>query len=102
MSFTIPDSSEIIKIANELDMSLGEKEATEFKNYLKGFEEGYRYLEQPADLPGVGNMPREYHWPEREDNPCNAWYVKSAIKAISQLDNSALSPIASGQILHLK
>ncbi len=86
MSFTIPDSNELTRIAGELDLPLAEEEAAEFLKYLQGFEEGYRYLEQPAGLP-AGNDQREYHWSNKEDNSCNAWYVKCSIK---ESDNGPL------------
>ena len=80
MSFTIPDSNELSRIAADLKLSMDEKEAAEFLKYLQGFEDGYRYLEGPLTLPGAEGNERDHQWPKEGENPHGAWYVRCSIR----------------------
>lgn len=80
MSFKLPDRQELQRLAAELGRPLEEARAEALLEYMQPFELGFQYLEQDvADLPPVRYPSRTFHFPEPDENPLGAWYVKTEI-----------------------
>jgi len=80
MSFKLPDREELVAVAAELGRPLDAAAAETLLEYMQPFQQGFAYLEQEtADLPPVRYPSRTFHFPEPDENPLGAWYVKTEI-----------------------
>lgn len=80
MPFKLPDREELRRVAAELGRPLDTAAAEALLEFMQPFQQGFQYLEQePPDLPTVRYPKRSYHFPEPDENPLGAWYVKTEI-----------------------
>ena len=80
MNFKLPDREELKTVAADLGRSLDDGAAEALLGYMQAFELGFQYLEQETpDLPPVRFPSRSFHFPDPDENPLGAWYVKTEI-----------------------
>ena len=76
-----PTPAELRDVARTLGLNLTDADVASYLELLTGTIDGYNLLaEMPADLPRVKYARTPGYFPEGEDNPNNAWYVKTTIK----------------------
>ena len=64
-----------------MGLTLDDRQAETLLRNMGPFADGYRYLDQLGDnLPQVRYPERSYRFPDREENPLGAWYVKTGLK----------------------
>jgi len=80
MTFRLPDTEELKRLADELGLPLDDDGAGELAGYMLPFEMGFQFLDDtPACLPPVRFTERGYREPSREEDPLNAWALLAEI-----------------------
>jgi len=78
---TKPTPSELHGVAAALGLHLTDADVASYLELMSGALDGYNALaEMPNHLPQVKYPRTPGYFPEGEDNPNNAWYVKTTIK----------------------
>ena len=76
-----PTPAELHDVARGLGMHLTDADLASYLELMAGAIDGYNALaEMPSPLPKVAYPRTPGQFPEAEDNPYNAWYVKTTIK----------------------
>jgi amidase len=76
-----PTPAELHDTARALGMHLTDADVASYLELMAGTIDGYNALaEMPNQLPAIKYPRTPGHFPEGEDNPHNAWYVKTTIK----------------------
>jgi amidase len=85
MAFRLPDHDELQALAAELGQELDNDAADALLSYFAPFREGFQYLETEAgELPPVRYPARNFQFPEPNENPLGAWYVKTELKGATK------------------
>ena len=81
MTFKLPDSTELKRLAAELNLRLDDNKAEKLLEYMQPLAAGYEYIDQCEDeLPVSAYQGRNYYYPRAEENPFGAWLLKCRIK----------------------
>jgi amidase len=76
-----PTAAELRDVARALGLNLTDADVASYLELMTGTIDGYNLLaEMPNPLPEVKYPRTPGYFPESEDNPNNAWYVKTTIK----------------------
>jgi len=76
-----PTPAELHDVAKALGMNLTDADVASYLDLMTGTIDGYNMLaEMPSHVPPVKYPRTPGYFPEGEDNPHNAWYVKTTIK----------------------
>jgi amidase len=76
-----PTPAELRDVATALGMHLTDADVASYLELMTGTIDGYNLLaEMPSHVPVVKYPRTPGYFPEGEDNPNNAWYVKTTIK----------------------
>ncbi|HEU4727122.1 MAG TPA: amidase family protein, partial [Kofleriaceae bacterium] len=76
-----PTPAELRDTARALGMNLTDADVESYLELMTGAIDGYNVLaEMPSHVPEVKYPRTPGRFPEAEDNPHNAWYVKTTIK----------------------
>ena len=77
----LPTVSQIIALATEFGMEMSEADAASYQSLMVGAINSYRRLDEFAEAKPPVKYPRTPGYrPPPEENPYNAWYVKTDIK----------------------
>lgn len=75
----------VIEIADEIGFSLTDEDVASYLRILESYIEAYNVVDMLPDyLPAVKYPRTPGHRPAPQDNPHNAWYVKSTITGASE------------------
>ncbi|MFW2404338.1 MAG: amidase [Gammaproteobacteria bacterium] len=81
MSFKLPDRETLQGLAADLGRELDDSSAEALLGYMQPFQLGFAYLDEVSgDLPPVRYPRRSFRFPEPDENPLGAWYVKTEIE----------------------
>ena len=81
MTFKLPDSTELKRLAAELNLTLDDGRAETLLAYMQPIAGGYEFIDRCTDeLPVSSYGGREYRYPPAEENPYGAWLLKCSIK----------------------
>ena len=84
MTFKLPESTELKRLAAELNLTLDDGRAETLLAYMQPIAGGYEFIDQCADeLPVSSYGGREYRYPPVEENSYGAWLLKCSIKGAS-------------------
>ena len=76
-----PTVSELLESSSALGMNLSPADAESFIELMSGAVDAYNHLaELPNEVPTVKYARTPGYFPKGEDNPNNAWYVKTRIE----------------------
>jgi len=79
-----PTPAELREVATALGLHLTDADVASYLELMTGTIDGYNLLaEMPNHLPQVKYPRTPGYFPEGDDNPNNAWYVKTTIKGAS-------------------
>jgi len=79
-----PTPAELQEVACALGLHLTDADVASYLELMSGTIDGYNLLaEMPNHLPTVKYPRTPGYFPEGDDNPNNAWYVKTTIKGAS-------------------
>lgn len=79
-----PSTSDILEISRTLGLGISEDDAHHYQEVVTGSLTAYDRVAEITEAAGVEPVKeREYRVPSREENPNNAWHVKSAIQEIT-------------------
>ena len=81
MTFKLPDSNELKRLAAELNLTLDDDRAETLLAYMRPIADGYEFIDGVEDeLPVSAWTGRDYYYPEAGENPFGAWLLKCNIK----------------------
>ena len=81
MTFKLPDSTELKRLAAELNLAVDDNKAEKLLEYMQPIAEGYEFIDRCDDeLPVSAYSGRDYYYPEGGENPYGAWLLKCNIK----------------------
>ncbi len=81
MAFQLPDSNQLKRLADELNLVLDEQKTRVLLGYMQPFAAAYEFIDQCTDeLPVSAYRERDYYYPEADENPFGAWLLKCHIK----------------------
>ena len=81
MTFKLPDSTELKRLAAELNLPVDADKTEKLLKYMQPLAAGYEYIDQCDDeLPVSSYRGRDYHYPRADENPYGAWLLKCNIK----------------------
>jgi amidase len=81
MKFKQPTVDDVQAVATDLGLKLSEADARTMHGLMGPLLQSYEYLEAaPNALPAAKYSHRPHHFPKPDDNPLNAWYVRTSIK----------------------
>ena len=81
MTFRLPDSNELKRLAADLNLALDDTRAETLLEYMQPIAEGYEFIDRCDDeLPASAYSGRDYYYPEASENPYGAWLLKCRIK----------------------
>ena len=81
MTFKLPDSAELKRLAADLNLTLDDNKAKKLLEYMQPLAAGYEYIDQCEDeLPVSAYQGRDYYYPRADENPFGAWLLKCRIK----------------------
>src|SRR6266498_2624134 len=84
MPVTVPTSDQLKEIANQVGLSLTEADVASFIGLMTPSIAGYNVVDAlPDNLPQVKYPRTPGYRPNGEENPQNAWYVKTTVKGAS-------------------
>ena len=80
--YTTPKKKEILNLAKSLNWNITAQQVADLENYLSVFQDGYKWLDELHELlPKSRFSKRSYSAPDQNENPFNAWYVRTSIEA---------------------
>ncbi len=81
MSVTLPNKEQLADVADRLGFNLSDEDVTSFQGLMQGYVDAYNAVDKMIDpLPEI-TYPRSIGvQPPVEENPLNAWYVKSTVQ----------------------
>lgn len=81
MAFKHPVADDMQRLARDMDLDLSRDDAATLCRLMEPLLSGYGFLDgEPDELPVNRYPERSYYFPEVEDNPLNAWFVRTSIK----------------------
>lgn len=81
MSVRLPNDDQLAEVAAALGMNLSAADIDSFQGLMGGYVEAYNLVDvMPDALPPVTYPRTPGVQPEGEENPLNAWYVKTTVK----------------------
>ncbi|MDG2000265.1 MAG: amidase [Alphaproteobacteria bacterium] len=84
MAVKIPTELQIMELADEMGLDLTSEDIESYINLLTPNVEAYNIIDaMPDNLPGVKYPRTPGYQPRAEENPYNAWYVKTEVKGSS-------------------
>jgi len=84
MSVKLPSPIEIMELADEIGLDLTDEDVESYIGLFKGNIEAYNIIDaMPDNLPSVKYPRTPGYQPRAEENPYNAWYVKTEVKGSS-------------------
>ena len=84
MRFNQPTVEDVQAVGAELGLKLGDADAQTIHRLIGPLLFSYEFLEGASDaLPPVKYPQRSHYFPKPEENPLNAWYVRTSIKGAS-------------------
>ena len=84
MAVKIPTELQIMELADEMGLDLTNEDIDSYINLLTPNVEAYNIIDaMPDNLPSVKYPRTPGYQPRAEENPYNAWYVKTEVKGSS-------------------
>jgi amidase len=81
MPVPTPNQEQIVQIASEFGITLSESQLQAYQQQFEAVAHTYEVLDQlQVELPPVKYARSAWSFPSAEENPFNAWYVKTDIK----------------------
>ncbi len=81
MRVSLPTPEQLREVAEQVGLSLTDADITSFIGLMKSSIDGYNVVDAlPDNLPEVKYPRTPGHRPAPEENPLNAWYVRTSIK----------------------
>ena len=81
MTFRPPTVADLQALGQELDFEVDAEYAEQMLPFMAAFSSSCEILDNEADnIPEVKYPQRSHYFPEKEENPHGAWYVKSKIE----------------------
>ncbi len=81
MPVSPPTPAQLREVAAEMGLSLTDHSIASFIALMQPYVEGYNTIDaMPDNLPVVKYPRTPGYWPSGEENPYNAWYVKTSIQ----------------------
>lgn len=81
MSVDNPTLDDVTRIAQNLNFEIDESEAATYQSIMAGMMDAYNLVaSQVADVPALKYPRAAGHRPEGDDNPHNAWAIKTSVK----------------------
>jgi amidase len=81
MAVQLPTAAQLEGVADSLGISLTPADVASFQGLMKGYVEAYNLVDRlPDPLPRVTYPRTPGYRPTGDENPLNAWYVKTEIK----------------------
>tara|TARA_R110002094_G_scaffold2426_5_gene10003 strand:- start:616 stop:2964 length:2349 start_codon:yes stop_codon:yes gene_type:complete len=81
MTIKRPTLSQMRAMANRFGMSLSDQDLTEYTEIIEPYMQAYDRLDSmPDNLPEVRYPRSPGYFPDRTENPLNAWYVKTEVR----------------------
>jgi amidase len=85
MAVPYPSPHQVREAAAELGLSLTDDDVESYRGLMKGLVDAYNQVDQmPDHLPPVAHPRTPGRFPSPEENPHNAWYVRTSIKGASR------------------
>ncbi|WP_419906537.1 amidase [Hoeflea sp.] len=85
MAVHLPTSKQIHKLANEIGLELSSTDADSFRELFQFYVDAYNIVDaMPDNVPQVKYARTPGFRPSAEDNPHNAWYVKTDVKGAAR------------------
>ncbi|HVY06365.1 MAG TPA: amidase [Burkholderiales bacterium] len=79
-----PTPAEFVAVSEALGMHMTEEDVASYLDLMTGTIAAYNQLaEMPSHVPAVSYPRTPGYFPEGDDNPNNAWYVKTTVKGAS-------------------
>ncbi len=80
MAVQVPTNEQLLEIADEIGLSFARNDADSFADILRPFIAAYNIVDaMPDNLPEVRYPRTPGRRPSPEENPHNAWYVKTTV-----------------------
>ena len=81
MAVQVPTHEQLLEVADEIGLSFARDDADSFIDILRPYIAAYNVVDaMPDNLPEVTYPRAPGRHPPPEENPHNAWYVKSTVK----------------------
>ena len=81
MAYKEPSVADVKAAAEALKFDIDDNYAETLLSFMAPFGDSCKFLDDQSDeLPVVKNPQRSHHVPAAEDNPYNAWYVKTDVQ----------------------
>lgn len=81
MTVRLPNSDQLARVAATLGMNLSPDDIASFQGLMAGYVEAYAIIDRMPDaLPAIAFPRTPGVQPAPEENPLNAWYVKSTVQ----------------------
>ena len=91
---------QVLEAAGTAGLSLTEADVQSYLGLMKGFVDGYNAVDAMLDnLPSVTHPRTRGRFPTAEENPRNAWYVKTSIKGATSGKLSGKKIVAKDNIM---
>lgn len=85
MTIPMPTHDQVKDVSEAMGLNLSPEDVDSFRGLMEGYVEAYNVVDKmPDELPLVKYPRTPGHRPLPEENPLNAWYVKSEIKGASR------------------
>ena len=85
MAVQMPTETQVKSVAESFGMTLADEDVKSFRGLMAGYVEAYNLVDKMPDaLPEVKYPRTPGHRPGPNENPHNAWYVKSEIKGAAE------------------
>ena len=85
MAVQLPTPQQIRELADEMGLDLTDADVESYRGLLQGNVDAYNVVDaMPDHLPLVKYPRTPGYQPRGEENPYNAWYVKSEVKGASR------------------
>ena len=85
MAVQLPTPQQIRELADEMGLDLTDADVESYRGLLQGNVDAYNVVDaMPDNLPLVKYPRTPGYQPRGEENPYNAWYVKTEVKGASQ------------------
>ncbi len=81
MKFEAPSAQEIAGLMDELGLELSAEDRSAYEMLLGGLFSAYATIDAAPDaLPETAGGDRHYWRPSAEENPLNAWHVRTSVR----------------------
>ena len=91
---------QVLEAAETVGLSLNEADVKSYLGLMKGFVDAYNAVDaMPDNLPSVMYPRTSGRFPTAEENPRNAWYVKTSIKGAASGKLAGKTIVAKDNIM---